>query len=122
MQEIGSNKLILYTYIFSMVILDVTCDLYEAFPGAGNDPLEGDDGLGHLLDHVDPAALQPHHLPRVRVPNIHTLPKISRAWYLYHIVAQNALHTVHVCRKTGFFWGGGGRTTFHHCCRCKQMT
>ena len=36
-----------------MVILDVTCDLYEAFPGAGNDPLEGDDGgLGLLLPDV----------------------------------------------------------------------
>ena len=45
-----------------------TCDLNQSLLGARDDPLEGDDGLRHLLDHVHPPALQTHHLPRIPVP------------------------------------------------------
>ena len=34
-------------------------------------PLEGDHGLGELLDHVHAPPLQPHHLPAVSVPDDH---------------------------------------------------
>ncbi len=40
----------------------------DDMPGAGDDLLEGDDGLGYLLDHVNPPPLETHHLARVRVP------------------------------------------------------
>jgi len=40
----------------------------DGVPGAGDDLLEGDDGLGYLLDHVNPPPLETHHLARVRIP------------------------------------------------------
>ena len=70
-------------------MLPPTCNLDEPLPGARDDPLEGDDGLRHLLDHVHPPTLQPHHLPRVSVPGQKLHLVISRVQGIVFNVSQN---------------------------------